>query len=92
MNTSTELERWLQDFLTKYNGAAGTIHLFEDGGLRLATAINIPTKYATTAQALNQNLHPYELAKARKAARKARAAASRTKQTATKDAVRRPCL
>lgn len=42
MNTSTELERWLQDFLTKYNGAAGTIHLFEDGGLRLATAINIP--------------------------------------------------
>lgn len=42
MNTSIELERWLQDFLTKYNGAAGTIHLFEDGGLRLATAINIP--------------------------------------------------
>lgn len=37
-----ELERWLQDFLTKYNGAAGTIHLFENGGLRLATAINIP--------------------------------------------------
>jgi hypothetical protein len=42
MNTSTELERWLQDFLTKYNGAAGSIHLFQDGGLKLATAINIP--------------------------------------------------
>jgi hypothetical protein len=42
MNTSVELERWLQSFLTQYNGAAGTIHLFENGGLRLATAINIP--------------------------------------------------
>jgi hypothetical protein len=37
-----ELEHWLQSFLAKYNGAAGTIHLFENGGLRLATAINIP--------------------------------------------------
>ena len=36
------LEQWLQDFLTKHEGAAGTIHLFENGGLRLASAINIP--------------------------------------------------
>lgn len=42
MNTSDELERWLQSFLAKYDGTAGTIHLFENGGLRLATAINIP--------------------------------------------------
>ena len=42
MDKSIELEHWLQSFLTKYNGAAGTIHLFENGGLRLATAINIP--------------------------------------------------
>jgi len=42
MNTSDELECWLQSFLAKYNGTAGTIHLFENGGLRLATAINIP--------------------------------------------------
>lgn len=42
MNASDELERWLQGFLAKYNGAAGTIHLFENGGLRLASAINIP--------------------------------------------------
>jgi hypothetical protein len=42
MNTPTELDRWLQDFLSKYNGAAGTVHLFENGGLKLASAINIP--------------------------------------------------
>ena len=42
MDTSDELEHWLQSFLAKYNGAAGTIHLFENGGLRLASAINIP--------------------------------------------------
>jgi L-methionine (R)-S-oxide reductase len=42
MHTSDELQAWLQSFLAKYNGAAGTIHLFENGGLRLAAAINIP--------------------------------------------------
>lgn len=42
MNHSTDLHRWLADFLTRYNACAGTIHLFENGGLRLATAINIP--------------------------------------------------
>jgi L-methionine (R)-S-oxide reductase len=42
MAASPELERWLQDFIAKYQGAAGTIHWFENGGLRLASAINIP--------------------------------------------------
>jgi len=42
MNTSPELDRWLQNFLTEQEGAAGTVHLFENGGLRLASAINIP--------------------------------------------------
>ena len=42
MNTSPELDQWLQNFLTEYEGAAGTVHLFENGGLRLASAINIP--------------------------------------------------
>jgi L-methionine (R)-S-oxide reductase len=42
MTTPPELEQWLQDFLTRHKGAAGTIHLFENDGLRLASAINIP--------------------------------------------------
>jgi hypothetical protein len=36
------LEAWLEKFLAQYQGAAGTVHLFENGGLRLAAAINIP--------------------------------------------------
>jgi hypothetical protein len=42
MGAPPELEHWLQDFLTKHNGIAGTIHFFENGGLRLMSAINIP--------------------------------------------------
>ena len=42
MTASPELEQWLQDFVTERKGAAGTVHLFENGGLRLASAVNIP--------------------------------------------------
>ena len=42
MSTPTELENWLQNFLAKYNGAAGTVHFFENDGLKLVSAINIP--------------------------------------------------
>jgi hypothetical protein len=42
MSTPNELESWLQSFLAKYNGAAGTVHMFENGGLKLVSAINIP--------------------------------------------------
>ena len=42
MSTPTELESWLQNFLAKYNGAAGTVHIFENDGLKLVSAINIP--------------------------------------------------
>src|SRR3954454_6081179 len=42
MSTPTALDSWLQSFLAKYNGAAGTVHFFENGGVRLASAINIP--------------------------------------------------
>lgn len=38
----TKLEDWLQNVLATYHGTSGTIHLCEDGGLKLATAINIP--------------------------------------------------
>jgi L-methionine (R)-S-oxide reductase len=40
--SSPGLEQWLQSFLAKHEGAAGTVHLFENGGLRLVSAINIP--------------------------------------------------
>ena len=42
MSTSPGLDRWLQNFLAEQQGAAGTVHLFEEGGLRLASAVNIP--------------------------------------------------
>jgi L-methionine (R)-S-oxide reductase len=42
MNNPTELQNWLASFLSRYHASAGTIHLFENGGLRLASAINIP--------------------------------------------------
>ena len=41
-NYAPKLEDWLQNVLESYHGTSGTIHLFENGGLRLATAINIP--------------------------------------------------
>lgn len=42
MNPPTALVNWLQSFLTQFHATAGTIHLHEGGGLRLAAAINIP--------------------------------------------------
>jgi len=39
---SADLEQWLQDFIAKRKGVAGTVHLFENGRLRLASAVNIP--------------------------------------------------
>jgi L-methionine (R)-S-oxide reductase len=42
LDTVIGLEAWLETFLAQYQGAAGTVHLFENGGLRLAAAINIP--------------------------------------------------
>jgi hypothetical protein len=48
MAASFELERWLQNFLNQQNGAAGTVHLLENGGLRLASAVNIPAAVQQT--------------------------------------------
>jgi L-methionine (R)-S-oxide reductase len=42
MSSSIHLEQWLQQFLGQHQGTAGTIHLVENGGLKLAAAINIP--------------------------------------------------
>jgi hypothetical protein len=35
---------WLGDFLQRNGGSSGTVHLYRDGGLRLAAASNIPEK------------------------------------------------
>jgi L-methionine (R)-S-oxide reductase len=37
-----QLQVWLGDFLTEIGAVAGTLHLCEDGGLRLAAAVHIP--------------------------------------------------
>jgi L-methionine (R)-S-oxide reductase len=37
-----ELESWLARFLDDAEAVAGTIHLLEEGGLRLGAAVNIP--------------------------------------------------
>lgn len=42
MNSTPELQEWLSKFLDEHHAAAGTIHVFENGGLKLAAAVNIP--------------------------------------------------
>ncbi len=42
MTTSTNLETWLQHFLTQQHATSGTVHLFQNDGLKLAAAVNIP--------------------------------------------------
>ena len=36
--------RWLSDFLSAHHGVSGTVHNFENGGLALTAAVNIPEK------------------------------------------------
>jgi hypothetical protein len=42
MSTSSELEAWLESFLSLQHAVSGTIHLYENGGLRLVASVNIP--------------------------------------------------
>lgn len=46
MTETFDLQTWLQGFVGSNHGAAGTVHVFEDGGLRLAAAVNIPPPVA----------------------------------------------
>ncbi|HUQ93035.1 MAG TPA: GAF domain-containing protein [Bryobacteraceae bacterium] len=39
---SENLSSWLENFLSEQKGTSGTVHLYENGGLRLAAAVNIP--------------------------------------------------
>jgi hypothetical protein len=41
-NREQELESWLTRFLGDVQAVAGTVHLHENGGLRLGAAVNIP--------------------------------------------------
>ncbi|HXI31392.1 MAG TPA: GAF domain-containing protein [Vicinamibacterales bacterium] len=41
-NRDVNLTAWLSAYLDEMHGVAGTVHLHEDGGLRLAAAVNIP--------------------------------------------------
>lgn len=36
------VDKWLSEFLSEVGGCAGTVHVAEAGGLRLAAASNIP--------------------------------------------------
>ncbi len=42
MTASPDLNAWLQSFVKDHHATAGTLHIFENGGLRLAAAVNIP--------------------------------------------------
>jgi L-methionine (R)-S-oxide reductase len=50
MQLKAELQSWLQTFVASHNAAAGTVHVYEDGGLRLAAAINIPPPVAEAVE------------------------------------------
>ncbi len=36
------LQQWLNEFVNEHGAVAGAVHLFENGGLKLAAAVNIP--------------------------------------------------
>ena len=40
--SASSMEEWLSGFLAGAGAVAGTIHVHQDGGLRLASAVNIP--------------------------------------------------
>src|SRR5215831_12152685 len=42
MDADREINTWLENFLAQQGATSGTVHLFRDGGLRLAAAVNIP--------------------------------------------------
>jgi L-methionine (R)-S-oxide reductase len=41
-NRVQDMTSWLTNYLAEMRGVAGTVHLHESGGLRLAAAVNIP--------------------------------------------------
>ena len=41
---TNSLQQWLQDWLHEIGAVAGSMHIHENGGLRLAAAVNIPQR------------------------------------------------
>ena len=41
---NSEVQTWLEDFVRAQGGAAGSVHLCQNGGLRLAASVNLPPK------------------------------------------------
>ena len=44
MNSDKNLQTWLEGWLREIGAIAGTVHIHENDGLRLAAAVNIPEK------------------------------------------------
>jgi hypothetical protein len=42
MTNETDLNDWLVAYLEEQQGVAGTVHMVQDGGLKLTAAVNIP--------------------------------------------------
>lgn len=42
LENESQLEAWLRAVLSEVNAISGTVHLHENGGLRLVAAVNIP--------------------------------------------------
>ena len=42
VSDQNQLSNWLENFLAQYKATSGTVHLHENGGLRLAASVNIP--------------------------------------------------
>ncbi len=40
----SDQQEWLKRFLQEIGAVAGTVHLYQQGGLRLSAAVNIPDK------------------------------------------------
>jgi L-methionine (R)-S-oxide reductase len=39
-----DMDAWLQNFLSAHGGVSGTVHVNDNGTLKLASAVNIPEK------------------------------------------------
>jgi L-methionine (R)-S-oxide reductase len=52
-NREQELESWLTRFLGEVQAVAGTVHLHENGGLRLGAAVNIHPPVCEAVQTCN---------------------------------------
>jgi L-methionine (R)-S-oxide reductase len=42
VTSEKDLEPWLRELLARLSAVSGTVHVHENGGLRLAAAVNIP--------------------------------------------------